>query len=382
MNSDLAIDISDVSFRYGEKPVLRHIDLQLSFSRTYCLIGASGSGKTTLLRLMNGLLRPQDGSIVVQGENLLDTDCAQLRRRLGYSIQGSGLFPHLNIRENLSIIAVREGWDSHKVDVRIGELMELFNLPSTSSFLKKKPRQLSGGQQQRIGIARALFLKPQIMFMDEPFSALDPITRSEIQKEFIRIQKILNMTIILVTHDLTEAFTMGDELVLLNQGRIEQKGKPSKFLLSPESDYVREFMESHSPGNVLKDIFLYSVVNGQVYSSYKSSSHWVLNNLESQESQKFSGEKVYAGMIVGIHTRDNDLEVNVLKGKKLTNIRAAGKDDAVKLTPPIRMTLERALSWIQDDELVEVTPKSIRLRKLYLDTHERKRFEKAKNAAA
>src|SRR5690606_27117009 len=145
----------------------------------------------------------------------------------------------------------------------------------------KKPREISGGQQQRVGIARALFMSPKIILMDEPFSALDPITRSEIQKEFLALQKKLSLTIVLVTHDLPEAFSMAHEIVLLNDGKIEQKAKPSRFLLAPESDYVQKFMESHSPGKLLKEIYLYSVVNTDIYIATNTGSGIQLTHIES-----------------------------------------------------------------------------------------------------
>ncbi len=164
---------------------------------------------------------------------------------------------------------------------RVRELCELMELPNDESFLRKKPREISGGQQQRVGIARALFMKPKIMLMDEPFSALDPITRAELQKEFIDTQKKLGLTIVLVTHDLSEAFTMADEIVLLRDGAIEQKGRPSKFLLSPASNYVENFVLSHSPGSRLKEVYLYSVVNTNLWLAKKIENEILLTNIEN-----------------------------------------------------------------------------------------------------
>lgn len=291
MPAQSAISMRNIHFGFGEKKVLQNFDLEIDHGKTYCLVGSSGSGKTTTLRLMNGLLRPQSGDIYIDGKKFDFSMAERWRRSMGYSIQGSGLFPHLNIEENLSIIARKEKWSSIDIKKRIEELCELISLPSDTQFLKKKPRQISGGQQQRIGIARALFLKPSIMLMDEPFSALDPITRSDLQKEFLKLQSHLQMTIVLVTHDLPEAFSMADQMILLNQGRIEQKGKPSQFLLSPNSDYVQNFIQSHSPGNILKEIYLYSVINSNIYTAEKKSDEIKLKNLETNEIKNFTSEQ-------------------------------------------------------------------------------------------
>ena len=285
-----AINMENVKFSYGSKQVLDNFNLKIEADKTYCLIGSSGSGKTTALRLMNGLLKPQAGKISLYGDDFDFSQAEKWRRNMGYSIQGSGLFPHMTLKENLSIIAKKVGWDSKKINERINELCELMALPNTDEFLRKKPRQISGGQQQRVGIARALFMRPRIMLMDEPFSALDPITRSEIQKEFLNLQKKLKMTIVLVTHDLPEAFTMAHEIILLNNGKIEQQGRPSKFLLQPKTDYVKSFMDSHSPGNLLKEIYLYSVVNTNVYSSLEKNTSVILKDLDTEETEEFSSK--------------------------------------------------------------------------------------------
>ena len=187
----------------------------------------------------------------------------------------------------MTIIARKQGWEKKNIEKRVSELCELMGLPNEKDFIIKKPREISGGQQQRVGIARALFMNPKIMLMDEPFSALDPITRQEIQDEFVNLQKKLQLTIVLVTHDLSEAFRMADEIVLLNKGKIEQKSKPSGFLLSPSSPFVEDFIRSHSPGNLLKEIFLYSVINTNLYSSEKLESKIQLTHVDSGAHKEF-----------------------------------------------------------------------------------------------
>ena len=285
-----AIHMERVFFRYGEKKILQDFNLTIEHNKFYCLVGSSGSGKTTVLYLIKGLLKPEKGTIFINGKGFDFNHPEKLRRAMGYSIQGSGLFPHMTLFENLSIIANSENWNKKDIRNRVNELCDMLSIPNTSQFLNKKPRELSGGQRQRVGIARALFMKPRILLMDEPFSALDPITRSELQKEFLRLQSQLKLTILLVTHDLSEAFNMGDEIILLNKGQVEQKDRPSKFLLTPKSNYVANFIRSHSPGNRLKEIYLYSVINSDIFVSYQKKFYIYVENLDSGETHKFSDQ--------------------------------------------------------------------------------------------
>lgn len=287
MSNPSAISMDNISFGYGARRLIDQFYLNIPAGKIYCLVGGSGSGKTTVLRLMNGLLKPQNGEVKIHDNAVDFTQAEKLRRGMGYSIQGSGLFPHLTLQENLSIIARKEKWDKQKIKARVHELCDLLDLPKSDTFLKLKPRQISGGQQQRIGIARALFMKPDIMLMDEPFSALDPITRTELQKQFLQLQHQLNLTIVLVTHDLPEAFKMADKIILLNHGKIEQMAKPSAFLLNPQTPYVSEFLKSNSPGNLLKEIYLYSVMNTNVFVSTQSSDQIKVTSLESGDNTYF-----------------------------------------------------------------------------------------------
>ncbi|MEM7647525.1 MAG: ABC transporter ATP-binding protein, partial [Pseudomonadota bacterium] len=254
MGKAVVISMQNVTFQFGENKILENWNLDLKEKTSYCLVGKSGSGKTTILRLMNGLLSPNQGEISVLGEKLSTENSTQIRRGLGYFIQGGGLFPHLTVKENLELIAKKVGWDQKKRNQRTIELCELLSLPNDTEFLSKKPRKISGGQQQRVGLARSLFLNPPILLMDEPFGALDPITRQDIQDEVIKIQQRLGLTIVLVTHDMAEAFYMADEVILLNKGKIEQHDRPNQLLISPKSKYVKEFLSSFSPKNRLKEI--------------------------------------------------------------------------------------------------------------------------------
>ncbi len=290
MNSTFALSMKGIHFSYGLKPLFTDFSLDIQAGKSYCLIGASGCGKTTALELMNGLLVPQKGEVFIDGHRFDFESSEKWRRSMGYVIQGSGLFPHMTLLENLSIIAQKEGWEQKKIQKRTHELLELLALPNTKEFLQKKPREISGGQQQRVGIARALFLNPSVLLMDEPFSALDPITRQELQKEFLNLRSLLGLTIVMVTHDLPEAFAMSDEMILLNNGKIEQKSRPSEFLLSPHTEYVNHFMESHSPATLLKGIALYSVLNSNIYLAQKDGLQINLIHLETGVSESFSDQ--------------------------------------------------------------------------------------------
>ena len=290
--------MKNVFFKYGDKKVLEDFELIIENNKLYCLVGSSGSGKSTVLHLIKGLLKPEKGEILINGQSFDFKHPEKLRRTTGYSIQGSGLFPHMTLFENINIIAKSEKWSKKDIKKRIDELCEILSIPKSSQFLNKKPRQISGGQRQRIGLARALFMKPKIILMDEPFSALDPITRLELQKEILRLKSQLKLTILMVTHDLSEAFTMGDEIILLNRGKVEQKGRPSKFLLNPQSSYVSEFTRSHLPGNRLKEIHLYSVINSDIFVSWREEFSLFSQNLETEEKHQFSNQKQLVKFII------------------------------------------------------------------------------------
>jgi osmoprotectant transport system ATP-binding protein len=220
------------------------VDLTVHDGETVSLIGTSGCGKTTTIKLINRLIEPTDGQILIDGVEVHERDPIALRRSLGYVIQSGGLFPHMTVARNVGLLCNLEGWPAARTTERVGELLELVNLPP-ADFSERYPRDLSGGQRQRVGVARALALDPPYILMDEPFGALDPITRDQIREEFVLLQERVDKTIVLVTHDMSEAFALADRVALMDGGRIVQVGTEEQFREAPASEFVEEFLSSH-----------------------------------------------------------------------------------------------------------------------------------------
>ncbi len=234
------IVFKNVSKLYDKKAVLDNLTLFFPLNKTTAIIGPSGSGKSTLLQLINGLLRPSQGHIYVFNHEIDYKNLPELRTRIGYAVQGTGLFPHLTVEVNISLLARLQNWEKSLIDARVKELMKLVDLKS--DFGSKYPHELSGGEQQRVGLCRAMMLNPKIFLLDEPFAALDPITRSEIHYEFKKLQKSAARTIILVTHDLREAIKLADYILILNHGRIEQTGTREDILNKPANNFIKKFI--------------------------------------------------------------------------------------------------------------------------------------------
>jgi osmoprotectant transport system ATP-binding protein len=237
------IQFHDVSLRVAEgRELLCHLDLEVRRGETLVLLGRSGSGKTTTLKLINRLLEPSGGEIKVEDRSLREWDVIRLRRMIGYVIQEIGLFPHFTIARNIGLVPKIENWPAEKIKKRVEELMHLVGLDP--KIANRYPRQLSGGQRQRVGVARALAADPPILLMDEPFGALDPITRAELQREFVALQKRLLKTVVFVTHDLREALLLGTRIALVENGRLVVALAPEEFLKSSDplvSAYVDAF---------------------------------------------------------------------------------------------------------------------------------------------
>jgi osmoprotectant transport system ATP-binding protein len=226
------IEFSDVSFHINDilrREVVSGITLAVPIGETMVLLGRSGSGKTTLLRLINAMLLPSQGQVLVEGRPTAEWDPIRLRRGIGYVIQEAGLFPHFTVAENVGLVPSLERWERDRATARIDELLTLVGL-EPGEFAGRRPRELSGGQRQRVGVARALAADPPILLMDEPFGALDPVTRAELQREFKALAQRLQKTIVFVTHDLREALLLASRIVLLEAGRIVAVASPQEFL--------------------------------------------------------------------------------------------------------------------------------------------------------
>ncbi len=240
--SDSAVSFRRVGKSFGEVAVFRDLTLQLPMHQTTAIVGASGSGKTTLLQMINGMVRPDAGAVDVMGQPVPVENLEAFRRGIGYAVQGAGLFPHLTAEQNVTLVAKLEGWSEAEVGTRFLQLLSAVGL--AVDVAGRLPRQLSGGQQQRLGICRALMLKPSVLLLDEPFSAVDPITRLGLYESFEQVQQAVPVTSVLVTHDLREAKRLADFLVILDQGQVVQSGKPAEVLAHPATPYAQRLIES------------------------------------------------------------------------------------------------------------------------------------------
>ena len=232
---------------------LKGIDLTFEEGKINVLIGPSGCGKTTTMKLLNRLTDFTDGEIMIDGKNIKEMNPIELRRQMGYVIQNIGLFPHMTIFDNVATVPKLLKWDKKRIKKRVDQLLEMVNL-DPETYRDRYPSELSGGQQQRIGVIRALAAEPSTILMDEPFSALDPISREQLQDELIRLQTEINKTIIFVTHDMDEAIKIADQIILMKDGQVVQKGTPQEILSNPANDFVREFIGEERLGNFLPSI--------------------------------------------------------------------------------------------------------------------------------
>ena len=237
------IETVGLTKRYGGVVAVDDLSLHVGEGELLVLLGGSGSGKTTTLKMVNRLIEPSAGRVVIDGQDIGALDAHELRRRIGYVFQRIGLFPHMTVAENVAVIPTLLGWDRPRIRQRVDELLELVEL-TPALVRERRPSELSGGQQQRVGVARALAASPRVMLLDEPFGALDPLTRDRLQQSFLRIRRQLGLTAIFVTHDRVEALLVGDRIAVLNEGRLVQIGTPRELLRFPANDYVRQLMET------------------------------------------------------------------------------------------------------------------------------------------
>ena len=238
-----ALECRDVSYRLPSgTSLVSELSLKVAQGETLVLLGRSGSGKTTTLKLINRLLEPSEGEIFISGRAGSEWDPIQLRRGIGYVIQDAGLFPHWNVEKNVALVPRLQRWPKDRIDARVKQMLELVGLPA-AQFASRRPAELSGGQRQRVGVARALAADPPILLMDEPFGALDPVTRAELQREFRALASRLGKSIVFVTHDVREALFLGTRIALLAGGRLVGEYAPEEFLHSAESE-ARAFAAS------------------------------------------------------------------------------------------------------------------------------------------
>jgi len=236
------LEIRDLSCGFGGRAVLRKVSLTVEEGETVVLLGRSGSGKTTLLKSVNGLIRPDSGEIRFEGKPAGEWDAIARRRRMGYVIQDGGLFPHWTVEANVGLVPRLEGWPAEKIAERVGFLLRTVGL-APDDFRSRYPRQLSGGQKQRVGIARALAADPPLLLFDEPFGALDPITRFELQRHFLELRRTVRKTALFVTHDVREALMLGSRIALLKDGRLDVVATAEEFRTA-QTEEARAFLEA------------------------------------------------------------------------------------------------------------------------------------------
>ncbi len=238
-----SIKLHNITKKYGDHFAIKDLDLEIEGGELLILIGPSGSGKTTTLRTINRLIEPDAGNIRINGKDIMEVDPVILRRNIGYVIQNIGLFPHMTIGENIGLIPKLEGLDKKDINEKVKELLNFVSLPA-KSFIDRYPRQLSGGQQQRVGLARSLAMDPHLLLMDEPFGALDPILRKQLQEEFCTIKEELGKTIIFVTHDIEEALKLGDRIAIMDNAQLIQVGTPQELIFEPKNELVANIVDS------------------------------------------------------------------------------------------------------------------------------------------
>ena len=235
------IEYKNVSKSYGNQDIIKQLDLKIEDGAFLTIVGTSGSGKTTLLKMINGLVKPSQGEILINGQDVQETDLIELRRNIGYSIQGNGLFPHLTVAENIAFVLNLQKKNQIEIERVIDEKLTMLGLDT--QLKKRYPAALSGGQAERVGIARALAATPNILLMDEPFGAVDAITRYQLQHELKLLHEDTGITVVFITHDIAEALKLGTQILVLDKGQIQQYGTPEKIKQEPANEFVRKLLE-------------------------------------------------------------------------------------------------------------------------------------------
>ncbi|HJV32135.1 MAG TPA: ABC transporter ATP-binding protein [Bacillales bacterium] len=319
------IQFQNIVKKYRNKTIIKDFSLDIEAGKLVVFIGPSGCGKTTLLKMINKLIQPTSGTIFVKGKEISSMNTIELRRNIGYVIQNTGLFPHMTIKENLELIPKLKGENPEAIEKKTIELLTLVGL-NPNEFLYRYPKELSGGQQQRIGVARAFSTNSEIILMDEPFSALDPVTRSSLQDELFQMQKELNKTIIFVTHDMDEAIKIADKICILKDGEILQYDTPENILKNPANDFVEDFIGKRRVWNnpellMAEDIMIHSPVKIMAKRN-------VLQAIEIMKENKVDSlmvtdkNNVLIGMVTlkSIQLLDRSIEIEVIMEKKVQSV--------------------------------------------------------------
>ncbi|WP_370456382.1 ABC transporter ATP-binding protein [Amycolatopsis sp. WAC 04169] len=339
--SGVEIELENVTKRYPgtREPAVDDFSMVVPAGKIVVFVGPSGCGKTTTMRMINRLIEPTSGRITIGGDDALKLDVDTLRRRIGYAIQQAGLFPHFTVAQNIAVVPGLLGWDKKKVDDRVEEMMDLVGL-DPADFRDRFPRQLSGGQQQRVGVARALAADPPVLLMDEPFGAVDPITRGNLQDELLRLQTDLKKTIVFVTHDFDEAVKLGDKIAVLgNQSRILQYDTPDAILANPADDTVAGFVGA---GASLKQLTLLRVRDVELKQDALTAT---VSESPSEVREKLIQQRKHFVLVLDQRRRPMRW-VHVRELTKATSLSTAGKPlrDSVSLQSTLQDALEAMLA--------------------------------------
>ncbi|MFE6609814.1 ABC transporter ATP-binding protein [Amycolatopsis sp. NPDC057786] len=339
--SGVEIELENVTKRYPgtREPAVDDFSMVVPAGKIVVFVGPSGCGKTTTMRMINRLIEPTSGRITIGGDDALKLDVDTLRRRIGYAIQQAGLFPHFTVAQNIAVVPGLLGWDKKKVDDRVEEMMDLVGL-DPADFRDRFPRQLSGGQQQRVGVARALAADPPVLLMDEPFGAVDPITRGNLQDELLRLQSELKKTIVFVTHDFDEAVKLGDKIAVLgNQSKILQYDTPDAILANPADDTVAGFVGA---GASLKQLTLLRVRDVELKQDALTAT---VSESPSSVREKLTQQRKHFVLVLDQRRRPMRW-VHVRELTKATSLSTAGKPlrDYVSLQSTLQDALEAMLA--------------------------------------
>ncbi|MCU7556277.1 ABC transporter ATP-binding protein [Macrococcus capreoli] len=295
------IRFENVTKQYNEKIAVNNISFEIKEGEFFVLIGPSGSGKTTTLKMINRLIPLSKGFIYFKGKPVSDYKLDEMRWDIGYVLQQIALFPHMTIKENISQVPLMKQWSKQRIEEQAVHLLNMVGLPA-EEFMYRYPSELSGGQQQRVGVVRALMADPPVILMDEPFSALDPLSREKLQDDLIRLQSEIHKTIVFVTHDIAEAMKLGDRICLMNKGQIEQIGTPESFINQPNNDFVKSFMGDAMMNTLFARNYMDTAINYATTASIdaQASSKEVFRMLSQHEHVAVNE----SGNVIGIISRD------------------------------------------------------------------------------